>query len=115
MDMFESLDIRVQQVEQYIKERASSSNETPKQNRNLGVPTPFQASVSPAKSPVSDRTPAPEVQDSPWRKTLEHLTIGYFEKAYSTMLQHGDSIQLIRLMEKTGSLENCLSSLRPSN
>lgn len=100
MDMFESLDIRVQQVEQFTRERTTSSNGTPKQNsRNLGVST---SNASPPKSPVSERAASPEVHDSPWRKTLEHLTIGYFEKAYSTMLQHGDSIQLIRLMEKTG-------------
>ena len=44
-----------------------------------------------------------------WEKTLDHLENNELDEAYSTVLNSGDDIYLIRLMMKTGS---CLKKLR---
>jgi hypothetical protein len=37
-----------------------------------------------------------------WNVALEHISIGNLDAAYSRILKDGDTLQLVRLLEKTG-------------
>lgn len=38
-----------------------------------------------------------------WDAAMDRLSIGHYDGAYSRILKEGDTLQLIRIMEKTGT------------
>lgn len=78
------------------------------ENNNLDDTLDFNEPVD-KKPKYNDLIEKEEGISKIWLKTLDHLENNELEEAYSTVLESGDDIYLIRLMMKTGS---CLKKLR---
>ena len=78
------------------------------ENNNLDDTLDFNEPVD-KKPKYDDLMEKEEGISKIWLKTLDHLENNELEEAYSTVLESGDDIYLIRLMMKTGS---CLKKLR---
>lgn len=106
-----SLESRISRVEEYIDEiRKARSEQEVQSSMTVSIPlstespeTKLKSLTALAASKIPKRQEEKLGSPSMWDAAMQHVVIGNLDTAYSKILSSGTTIQLIRLMEKTGN------------